>query len=96
MARSGRLVEGDVVAHGFELANSVVAGFLGVEAGEVVPAGVVVGGVGRGDVPDRDEQCALNGDVGFQGAAASGDPPIFGEHVGFLLQWNGFLVETSP
>ncbi len=55
MARSGRLVEGDVVAHGFELADGIVSGFLGVEAGEVVTAGIVVGGVGRGDVPDRDE-----------------------------------------
>ncbi|GAQ41500.1 hypothetical protein MPS_5690 [Mycobacterium pseudoshottsii JCM 15466] len=52
--RSGRSVEGDVVAHGFELANSVVSRFLGVEPGEVVPSGIVVAGVGGGDVPDRD------------------------------------------
>ena len=49
-----------MVAHGFELANSVVSRFLRVELGEVVAAGIVVGGVGRGDVRDRDEQCALN------------------------------------
>jgi hypothetical protein len=39
-----------VVAHGFELANSVVSRFLRVEPGEVVAAGIVIGGAGRGDV----------------------------------------------
>jgi hypothetical protein len=47
-----------VVAHGFELADGVVSRFLRVELGEVVPTGIVVDAVGRGDVPDRDEQCA--------------------------------------
>ena len=47
------MVEGDVVAHGFELSDGVVSRFLGVEPGEVVAAGVLVGSVGRGDVPDR-------------------------------------------
>ena len=59
-----------MVAHGFELADGVVSRFLRVEAGEVVAAGIVVLGVGRGDVPDRDEQCALHGDVGFERATA--------------------------
>jgi hypothetical protein len=58
------------------LANGVVSRFVPVEPGEVVPTGIVVWGVGRGDVPDCDEQCALNGDVGSQRAAASGDPAI--------------------
>ena len=74
----GGLVEGDVVAHGFELVDGVVAGFLWVEAGVIVPAGVAVGGVGCGDVPDRDEQCALYGDVGFEWSAPAGDSSVFG------------------
>ena len=56
--------------------------FLRVEAGEVVTAGVVVGGVGGGDVPDRDEQCALYGDVGAQRSPTSGDTTVFGGQVG--------------
>ena len=65
-----------MVAHGFELANSVVSRFLRVEPGEVVAAGIVVGGVSRGDVPDRDEQCALNRDVRFEWASAGGDSKV--------------------
>ena len=70
-----------MVCHGFELANSVVSGFLRFEAGELVAAGIVVGGVGRGDVPDH-EQCALKGAVGFERVAAGGDAAIFGGQVG--------------
>ena len=50
VARSGGLLQGDVVAHGFELTDGVAARFLPVEAGEVVTTEVVVGGVGGGDV----------------------------------------------
>ncbi len=46
-----------MVAHGFELADGVASRFLGVEPGEVVPAGMAVAGGGRGDVPDRNQQC---------------------------------------
>ena len=59
-----------MVSHGFELADGIVARFLRVEAGEVVAAGIVVSGVGRGDVPDRHQQRALHGDVGFERATA--------------------------
>lgn len=71
-----------MVAHGFELADGVVSGFLGVEAGEVVAAGVVVGGVGGGDVPNRHQEGALYGDVGPQGSAAGSDAAVFGGQVG--------------
>jgi hypothetical protein len=55
-----------------------------VEAGEVVAAGIAVAGVGDGDVPDRDEQHALNGDVGFERATVGGDSAIFGGQVGVV------------
>ena len=56
-----------MVAHGFELADGGASRFLGVEPGEVVPAGIAVAGGGRGDVPDRNQQCTLHGDVCPQG-----------------------------
>ena len=71
-----------MVAHGFELVDGVVACFLRVESGVVVPARIAVGGVGCGDVPDRDEQCPLYGDVGFERAAPAGDAAIFGSQLG--------------
>lgn len=65
-----------MVAHGLELANCLAACFLWVESGEVVATGIVVGGVGGGDVPDRDEQCPLDGDVGAQRTSTGCDPAV--------------------
>lgn len=59
-------------------------GLLGVEAGEVVATGIVVGGVGGGDMPDCGEQRAVNGDVGLEGAAAGGNAAVFGGRVGVM------------
>lgn len=82
MARAGRFFQGDVVAHGFELSDGVGSCSRRVESREVVAAGIAVGGVGGGDVPDRDQQCALYGDVGAQRASASGDPTVLRGQVG--------------
>jgi hypothetical protein len=45
-------IESDTVAHGFELVECPSLGSFGVEAGEVICAGVVVEGSGVADVPD--------------------------------------------
>src|SRR6476469_2116414 len=81
---SGRLLEGDVVAHGLELSDGFGACFFGVEPGEVVRSGVEVGGIGGGHVPDRDEHGALDGDVCCERAAATGDPAVLGCEIGVL------------
>src|SRR5438105_3016772 len=70
--------EGDGVAEGFELADMVAPAALRVDAGGVeVRSEVVEARVGVGQqVPDDDQDGAADGDVGFGGAAAAGDPPV--------------------
>jgi hypothetical protein len=73
-----RRVEDDFVAEGFELADLVRAAALGIDAAGVeVWAEVSVAGFGIGQqVPDDDQDRAADGDVGFLGAAAAGDPAV--------------------
>ena len=52
---SGGVVEGDLVAHGFELSNGSILGPVGVETGEELGAGILVQRAGGAHVPDRDE-----------------------------------------
>ena len=74
-------MQGDVVAHGFELTDCVTSRFLWVEAGEVVAAGIAVRGVGGGDVPDRDKQANLHFIIG----KASFDEKKLAENYGAAL-----------
>jgi len=75
---SGGGFEGDFVAEGFELADVVALGAVGVDAG-VVEAGaeVVVAQVGVGQqVPDDDQDGPADRDDRLVGAASAGDTPV--------------------
>src|SRR5680860_156763 len=78
-------VEGDFVAHRFELVECPVLGAFGVESGEEVRAGVLVEGAVAAHVPDRDEHRVLDRDVGFHRPASCGDPAVAGAEVGALV-----------
>src|SRR5215203_6474906 len=77
-AGSGGGLEGDFVAEGFELADVVALGAVGVEAGvveagaEVTEAGLWVGQ----QVPDDDQDGPADRDDRLVGAAAAGDAPV--------------------
>src|SRR5215813_13687327 len=75
---SGRGLQGDLVAEGFELADVVALAALGVDPSVVEVAaqvGVAGGGVGE-QVPDDDQQGPADGHDGFLAAPAAGDPPV--------------------
>src|SRR5215207_1265487 len=76
--RSGGGLQGDGVAEGFELADVVALGALGVDAGVVeASTEVVVAQVGVGQqVPDDDQDGAADRDDGAVLAAASGDASV--------------------
>src|SRR5829696_6416765 len=77
-AGSGGGLEGDLVAEGFELADVVALGAVGVDAG-VVEAGAQVteagGGVGQ-QVPDDDQDGPADRHDRLVGAATASDPPV--------------------
>ena len=76
--------EDDGVAEGFELSDEASGGSVGVLAGEVVVAGVVVELTGLEHVPDRGEDGVPDRGDGPVVSAAAAQTLIFGREVGVL------------
>lgn len=76
---SGGGFEGDLVAHGFELADEAsLAGFAVAALVEVVGAEVVVDLAGGEQVPADDQDRVADRDGGTLGAAAGADLGVLG------------------
>src|SRR4051794_267132 len=77
-------VEADGHTQGVGLLDDLAHGALGVAAGEVVGAQVVVGDLVGQDVPDRDGEFVHDGAQGSLPAAAGGEAPVVDGVVGVL------------
>lgn len=95
MSLSGCGFDGDLEAHGFELADeSALLGFGISTPVEPVGAELLIGDALAEDVPGDDEDGVADGDGSLLLASAAGDLPELGGQVGALQA--GVLVPTRP